>query len=199
MKLFISATSPFARKVRIVAREKELMDRIEEINRVPVESASDLVAVNPLSQIPALLDDDGVAWSDSGLISARLDAIGRGPKLLPEAGSEAYWQVRRIETIAAGLNEMMAKIIYENRRPETERSLYWLERWENNLRRSFEQAGAICPDADVFDMVSLSLVVAATFCDFRLSRIDWRSLAPKLSLLQGELEKRPSFIDTYPK
>jgi glutathione S-transferase len=199
MKLFISPTSVFARKVRVVVREKGLMAQVEEIIRVPVESPSDLVAVNPLSQIPALLDDSGTAWTDSGLISAWLDHIGHGPNLLPEAGSEAYWQVRRVETAATGLTEMLAKIIYENRRPENERSPYWLERWETNLLRGFEQAEAICPAPDVFDMGSLSLGLAATFCDFRLGRIEWRKLAPKIAALQTELEKRPSFIDTYPK
>ncbi len=199
MKLFISATSVFVRKVRVVVREKGLVDRIEEVAAVPVESAPELVAVNPLSQLPALVGDDGTHWSDSNLISAWLDAQGSGPRLLPDAGTEDYWRVRRVETAASGMNEMMAKIVYENRRPETERSPFWLQRWENNLLRAFEQAEAICPDANVFDMGTLSLTLAATFCDFRLSRLDWRSRAPRVAAVQAELEKRASFIDTYPK
>ena len=70
MKLFISHTSVFARKVRVVVREKGLTHRVEEIARMPVEAAPDLVAANPLSQIPALIDDDGRAWTDSSLIAA---------------------------------------------------------------------------------------------------------------------------------
>ncbi|WP_026172669.1 glutathione S-transferase family protein [Asticcacaulis benevestitus] len=199
MKLFISPTSVFARKVRIVVREKGLADRVEEITRIPVEAAPDLVAANPLSQIPALIDDSGVAWTDSGLISAWLDTQGSGPCLLPGAGSDAYWQVRRAETAASALNEMMAKIVYENRRPENERSPYWLERWQDNLRRAFGVADALCPQTDVFDMGSLSLGVAATFCDFRLGLLDWRSLAPRIAALQEVLERRQSFIETFPK
>lgn len=199
MKLFISTTSVFARKVRVVVREKGLTARVEEIARIPVEAAPDLVAANPLSQIPALIDDDGVAWTDSALISAWLDTQGRGPHLLPEAGTDAYWQVRRAETAASALTEMMAKIVYENRRPENERSPYWLERWEGNLKRAFVVADGLCPQADVFDMGSLSLGVAATFCDFRLGHLDWRALAPKVAALQEVLERRQSFIETYPK
>ena len=203
MKLFMSPTSVFARKVRIVAREKGLMPQIEEIARVPLEAATDLVAVNPLSQIPALIDDDGTAWTDSGLIAARLDSLAEGPRLLPDYGSEAYWRVRRIETAASGLNEMMAKIVYENRRPETERSPAWLKRWEEGLMRGFAVVEAqICigsPDAAQFDMGTLSLAASATFCDFRLGHIDWRAVAPRAAAVQAELEKRQSFIDTYPK
>lgn len=199
MKLFVSSTSVFARKVRIVARETGLMPRIEEIARLPMEAAADLIAVNPLSQIPALIDDQGTAWTDSSLIAAWFDTQGEGPRLLPEYGSDAYWRVRRIETAASGLNEMMAKIVYETRRPENERSPSWLKRWQEGLMRGFAAVEAMNPDPAVFDMGTLSLAASATFCDFRLGHIDWRSVAPKVDAVQAELEKRQSFIDTYPK
>jgi len=199
MKLFISSTSVFVRKVRIVVREKGLADRVEEIATVPVEAAPDLVAANPISQLPALVDDEGNAWADSALIAAWLDTQGQGAMLFPDYGSDAYWRVRRLETAAAGMMEMMAKIVYENRRPEGERSPFWLKRWEGNLMRGFTHADALCPAPDVFDMGTLTLAIAATFCDFRLPHIAWRPVAPKIAALQGELEKRQSFIDTYPK
>ncbi len=199
MKLFISSTSVFVRKVRILVRERGLTARVEEIAMVPVEAAPDLVAVNPISQLPALIDDDGTAWADSGLIAAWLDTQGEGARLLPDYGSEAYWRTRRLETAASGMNEMMARIVYEGRRPETERSPFWLKRWESNLMRAFQHAETLCPAPEVFDMGTLTLAIAATFCDFRLPHLDWRALAPKIVALRGELEKRQSFIDTYPK
>jgi len=199
MKLFVSSTSVFVRKVRIVVRERGLTDRVEEISRLPVEAAPDLLAANPLSQLPALIDDEGICWTDSGVISAWLAPQGEGPRLLPDYGTETYWQVSRLETAAAGLNEMMAKIVYENRRPESERSPFWLERWEGNLKRAFAVADSLCPAPDVFDMGTLTLGVAATFCDFRMAHIDWRSIAPRIAALHEVLERRQSFIDTYPK
>ena len=199
MKLFVSATSVFVRKVRIVVRERGLTGRIEEVAAVPVEAAPDLVAANPISQLPALVDDAGNTWADSTLIAAWLDTQGEGPGLLPDYGSEAYWRVKRLETAAAGMNEMMARIVYENRRPDTERSPFWLQRWESNLVRAFQHAETLCPPPGVFDMGTLTLGIAGTFCDFRLAAIDWRAVAPKVAALHAELEKRQSFIDTYPK
>jgi glutathione S-transferase len=199
MKLFISSTSVFVRKVRVVVREKGLAGRVEEIAAVPVEAAPDLVAANPISQLPALIDDEGNAWADSSLIAAWLDTQGDGPRLVPDYATDAYWRMRRIETAASGMNEMMAKTVYENRRPENERSPFWLKRWESNLMRAFAHAETLCPSPDVFDMGTLSLALAATFCDFRLGHLDWRARAPKIAALQVELEKRQSFIDTYPK
>lgn len=199
MKLFMSPTSPFARKVRIVIREKGLTDKVEEVAYVPIEAKPELVAVNPLSQIPALIDDNGVSWTDSSLIAAWLDQQGRGPAFLPPAGTDDYWRVRRVETAAMGLFEMMAKIIYEFRRPENERSPFWIGRWQDNLKRGFQNAERICPEGDTLDMGTLSLAVAGTFCDFRLFDIGWRTLAPRISRLNETLEKRRSFIETSPK
>ncbi|MGZ3306530.1 MAG: glutathione S-transferase N-terminal domain-containing protein [Asticcacaulis sp.] len=199
MKLFISPASVFVRKVRIVVRERGLLSRVEETATVPVDAAPELLAVNPLSQIPALIDDDGVCWSDSTLICAWLDTKGSGPRLLPDYASDAYWSVRRAETASAGINEMMAKIVYENRRPENERSPFWLDRWQTNLMRAFKQGDALCAGEEVFDMGTLSLGVSATFCDFRLPHIAWRDVAPRIAAVQAVVEKRQSFIDTYPK
>lgn len=199
MKLFVSSTSVFVRKVRIVVRERGLEGRIEEVTAVPVEAAPDLIAANPISQLPALIDDDGNTWADSTLIAAWLDTQAEGVHLLPDYATDAYWRVKRLETTAAGMNEMMARIVYENRRPENERSPFWLKRWESNLLRAFAHAETLCPAPDVFDMGTLTLGIAATFCDFRLPSIDWRAEAPKVAELQAVLEKRQSFIDTYPK
>lgn len=199
MKLFMSPTSPFVRKVRVVIRERGLADQVEEIAVVPVEGRSDLVAVNPLSQIPALIDDDGQAWNDSLLISAWLDAKAAGPGLLPPAGTDAYWTVRRVETAAQGLFDTMARLVYEGRRPETERSPFWVQRWQDNLVRAFAQADASCPDPETFDMGSLSLAIAGSFCDFRLPHLGWRGTAPRVAALNQALEQRPSFQETYPR
>jgi len=190
MKLFINSGSPFARKVRIVVREIGLLPRVEEIFTVPVDSPPDLVAANPLVQIPALIDDDGVCWTDSALICARLANDGNG---------DADWAVRRLEVLGDGILEMCVKMVLENRRPEHERSPFWLKRWQDNMVRGFAVADGLCPAPDVYDQGAMTLAVAATYCDFRYPHIDWRSVAPKVAALQEVMEKRQSFIDTYPK
>ena len=197
MRLFINNASPYARRARIVARETGWLPHMEEVVTVPVESAPDLVSVNPVSQIPALMDDDGNCWQDSTLICAWLDAHATGGSRLIPTG-DAQWPVRRLEALAVGLIEMNVRMVLEYRRPESERSPFWLRRWEDNLRRGFERAEAVCPSPEAFDMGSLTLAIAATYTDFRYPHIDWRRNA-KVAALQGELEKRQSFIDTYPK
>ncbi|MBU3736708.1 MAG: glutathione S-transferase, partial [Methylobacterium sp.] len=63
MKLFVTPTSPYARKIRIVLAEK----RIDcEIVVVPSLAApeSPVPAHNPLGKVPTLVLDDGEALYD---------------------------------------------------------------------------------------------------------------------------------------
>ncbi len=196
MKLFYNNASPYARKARIVVRETGFLPKVEEVLAIPVENLPELVDANPLAQIPALIDDDGVRWVDSSLISARLDTLSGG-KLSPQG--EALWTMRRTEVAASGLIEMLVKMVLEYRRPEQYQSPFWLKRWEDNLMRGFAVIERDCPPADAFDLAAITLAIAGTYTTFRYPHLDWQAVAPKVAALTAELEKRDSFIATYPK
>ena len=137
MKLYITGPSPYARKCRIVAREKGLADRIEEIAVDPYANAPELLVANPLVQVPTLIADDGLPLNDSPVICEYLDAIGSGPRLLPDGGPDRL-RVRRMEALANGALEMGVKLVLEKRRPEHERSPSWIERWTTNMGRALD-------------------------------------------------------------
>lgn len=198
MRLFISAASPFARKCRIVVREKGLADRVEEVAADPYANDPALVAANPLVQVPALATDDGTVFTDSPLICAWLDAQGTGPRLLPADG-EAHWRVRRLETLASGALEMGVKWLLELRRPESERSPTWIARWRDNLGRALDALEAQAPRAEPLDLGVITAGVAVTWIGFRHPDYDWKTGRPGLVALQAALEQRDSFRDTYPR
>ncbi len=135
MKLYITTPSPFARKVRIVAREKGLADRIEEIVVDPYGNAPELLTTNPVVQVPTLIAEDGLPLNDSPVIAEYLDMIGAGPRLLPPEGAERL-RVKRLETMGNATLEMGVKLVLEKRRPESERSAPWIERWTVNMGRA---------------------------------------------------------------
>jgi len=197
MKLYITAPSPFARKCRIVAREKGLADRIEEIAVDPYANAPELLASNPLVQVPTLIAEDGLPLNDSPVICEYLDALGAGPRLLPEGGAERL-RVRRLETLANGALEMGVKLVLEKRRPEHERSPSWLERWTANMGRALDALEAAAPDATRLDMGVITAGVAVTWIGFRHPDYDWKTGRPNLVALQAALEARPSFSQTRP-
>ena len=85
MQLFYSPTSPYARKCRVVARERGLMADIEETLCNPMEDPPELQSKNPLGKIPALILDDGTAIFDSPVIAEYLDGLGAAVRKLVAA------------------------------------------------------------------------------------------------------------------
>ncbi|MGZ9100533.1 MAG: glutathione S-transferase family protein [Brevundimonas sp.] len=197
MKLYITTPSPFARKCRIVAREKGLIDRIEEIAVDPYANAPELLASNPIVQVPTLIAEDGLPISDSPVICEYLDAVGSGPALLPAGGAERL-AVRRMETQANAALEMGVKLLLEMRRPENERSASWMARWTENMSRALDALEASRPDAARLDMGVITAGVAVAWVGFRHPGFDWRAGRPNLAALHEAIEARPSFAETRP-
>ncbi len=197
MKLYITVPSPYARKCRIVAREKGLADRIEEIGVDPYANAPELLDSNPLVQVPTLIAEDGLPLNDSPVICEYLDALGDGPRLLPDSGPERL-RVRRVETLADGVLEMGVKLVLEKRRPESERSPSWIDRWTVNMGRALDALEAAAPDASDLNVGTITAGVAVTWIGFRHPDFDWQTGRPRLVALQAALEARPSFVQTRP-
>ena len=197
MKLYITVPSPFARKCRIVAREKGLIDRIEEVAVDPYANAPELLASNPVVQVPTLIAEDGLSLNDSPVICEYLDALGDGPRLLPADGTHRL-RVRRLETLGSQALEMGVKLLLELRRPESERSPTWIARWTENMGRALDALEAARPDADRLDIGVVTAGVAVTWIGFRHPGFDLATGRPGLVALQAALEARPSFADTRP-
>ena len=197
MKLYITVPSPYARKCRIVAHERGLADRIEEIAVDPYANAPELLDSNPLVQVPTLIAEDGLPVNDSPVICEYLDALGTGPRLLPAEGPER-WAVKRVETLANAALEMGVKLVLEKRRPEHERSPSWSQRWTANMGRALDALEAAAPDPARLDMGVITAGVAVTWIGFRHPDYDWKTDRPKLVALQADLEQRPSFAETAP-
>ncbi len=197
MKLYITVPSPFARKCRIVAREKGLIGRIEEIAVDPYANAPELLASNPVVQVPTLIAEDGLPINDSPVICEYLDALGDGPRLLPAQGPERL-RVRRLETLGNQALEMGVKLLLELRRPEGERSPSWIARWTDNMGRALDALETDCPNTDSLDMGVITAGVAVTWIGFRHPGYDLAAGRPGLVALQAALEARASFEETRP-
>ena len=198
MKLYITDPSPYARKCRVVLRERGLIDGCEEIRVDPYASDPALVAANPVAQVPSLVTDDGTIINDSPLICAWLDARGvTGTPLIP--AGDAQWPVRSLEALADAGLEMGVKWVLEKRRPETERSPTWIARWQTGLGRVLDQLEAQGLRADPLDLGILTASVLVSWLDFRHPEYDWKNGRPTLEILQSDLEARPSFAQTMPR
>lgn len=198
MKLYITTPSPFARKVRIVAHEKGLADRIEEVVVDPYANAPELLGTNPVVQVPTLVAEDGLPLNDSPVIAQYLDMIGTGPTLLPTQ-TEAWLKIKRLETLGNQALEMGVKLVLEKRRPENERSASWIERWTANMGRALDALEAEDLDASDINLGTITAAIAVTWIGFRHPDYDWKTGRPKLVAFQQALEERDSFKQTYPR
>jgi len=102
VKLFYSPTSPFVRKVMICAMVRGIEGRIEKVTANPHLSPPELLAANPLSKVPALLTDDGVAIFDSPVICEYLDSVGDAAALFPPAGA-SRWRALVLQAVGDGI------------------------------------------------------------------------------------------------
>ncbi|MFC7539498.1 glutathione S-transferase N-terminal domain-containing protein [Siccirubricoccus deserti] len=81
MKLAHSPASPYVRKAVACAIARGIDQQVELWTVGTTDPA--LLPLNPLSKVPSLLTDDGMALYDSPVICEYLDSIGDAPKLFP--------------------------------------------------------------------------------------------------------------------
>ena len=88
--------SPFCRKVRLVLSEKKLT--FDLVPERPWERRAELLALNPLGQVPVMVEESGVVIADSGAIAEYLEEIHPEPSLMPSRPAERA-EVRRIAAL----------------------------------------------------------------------------------------------------
>jgi len=198
MKLFYSPTSPFARKVRIVAHEFGLQDQIEFMKVDPLSDDDELINANPLSQIPTLVIDDGVSLFDSSVIANYLDelAVKNGRESLFQPRAINYYDVQRMHALASGIMENSVALTMERRRPVEQQSQMWKLRWEESILRSISFIAKSDERFEQLHIGNLSFVIALEYIDFRQPQIDWRDDNEKLVSAIVEIQQRASFIET---
>lgn len=200
MKLIGSLTSPYVRKVRIVMAEKKL-DYLLELENV-WSADTQIQTYNPLGKVPCLLMEDGGALFDSRVIVEYLDTLSPVSRLIPQPGKERA-SVKCWEAIADGLLDAAVTIVWENQRPEAQRSLDWIERQYGKIHASL---GAMdkslgeqphCMGVN-YSLADIALGCALSYLDLRFTALNWRAYHANLTRHYEKLSQRQSFIDTAP-
>ena len=198
----INPASPFARKVRIVLRERGLTGQVEEIETAvsPVAPNADLARSNPLVKIPALILDDGTTLFDSRVICEYLDAIGDAPRLFPADGPER-WKALRLQSLCDGILDAAVISRYEMAvRPEALRWKDWIAGQRAKIDGGMD---ALEHEAvswgQTFAIGQIGTACVLGYLDFRFPDIAWRDSHPRLKAWFEEASKRASVRDTAPR
>lgn len=200
MKLYYTATSPYARVVRIIILEKGLGDRVElELARTRTPD-SPYYALNASGRVPFLVRDDGVGLEDSQLIAQYLDGLDGQPRFhLPLSHQD--WAYGRLETYARSFTDGISVWAREMRRPEAERSptilAHELTRagrladfWEREIGHPLMQGNLNM--AQLLLVAGLDMAAAYGMGDLEAGR-------PKFAIWARRLRALPSMQATAPK
>jgi glutathione S-transferase len=198
MKLYASVTSPYARKIRVLAEEKQLPLDFISVDLSAVNSP--VPRLNPLGKIPVLERDDGSTLFDSPVIVEYLDAI-KAPALTPASG-ELRWLTLRWHALADGIMDAVIARMMELRRPLDHQLADAVFKQQDKVARSITYAESHLNDGAWLVGTSLTtadiaMAVALEYVDFRYPHV-WRDANPNLAKWLDGLSSRPSFIATRP-
>jgi len=198
MKLFYALASPFARKTRIVARELELIDGIEEITALPYLDDPALLAVSPTGLVPTMILDDGTTLIDSPLICQYMYGLSKTSMLVGTSDTDRT-QVLQHEALADAIMDFSLSVVVEQRRADGQPSAVFIERKLNKIDRAI----ANLPAAPTMDATAMTIGEIATACalgylDFRLADMNWRASRPDLATWYAIIETRNALADTCP-
>lgn len=198
MKLYGSPASPYARKARVLIKEKNLP--CEFVVEDPWPADSPIPSRNPLGKVPVLEIESGSYLFESVQVVHYLDNVD-GKSLMPKDAA-GYWQAQWWQALGNGIIDAAVARVLESRRPLEKQMPEKMAREEARVHRAVnvgEKAfkGGNFLVGSRFTLADLVLGVALQYTDFRYPH-DWRSRAPKLARWHAGITKRRSFGETLP-
>ena len=200
MKVIIATPSPYARKVRVVLREKKI--DFEEITDNPWNKDTQSINLNPLGKIPILLHAGYEPLFDSKVIIQYLDFHKPKPLFYPLNTGENI-SARLIETVADGICDSIVLLFLENSRNETLRSKNWIKRQEKKIFEGVKYLSSYLNErkyfvGNYFNIADVSVYSCLEYLDLRFSKLKWRDKFPNLKTYWSIHKDRTSFKETTP-
>ena len=197
MELYLNATSPYARLVRIVLLEKGLADTVTLKWCDPWADDAELLKANPAGRIPALVTEEGTTLSESMLIAVYLDSVSPNPPMLPAASRGDVLHLAGLgqNLMDAAFTTVIARKHYGNEIDESElgqrrsRAIQRLLKQLNNELGEKQQASNV-------NLGEIAIAVALDYLAFRLLEVNWKEEYPRLLAWHAGVTARGSFQET---
>jgi len=200
MQLFYSPSSPYVRKVLVIAHEVGLSGQIELIasEAHPLHPDPRIKPWNPTGKIPTLVTNEDEALFDSRVIAEYLDMLHDGPKLYPFDSSR--WRILTMQSLAHEIMDAAITVRTERTvRPETYKWDVWHESHFDKIHRCLELFERQVEDWKTkLNGGLIAMGCALGYLDFRFEELQWRVTNPKAAKWFLEFSARPSMLDTRP-
>jgi len=196
VKLYHSPASPYVRKVRICAIARGIDGQIELVPCNPNTSPAGLLADNPLSKVPTLVTDDGLALFDSPVICEYLDSRGDALPMFPGHGP-ARWRALKFQAMGDGILDASVPRRGEMLKPAEAGRAAWIARQKAAVDRTLDALEADPPHR-MLDIGSIAVACALGYLDFRFAAEPWRPSHPKLAAWFEAFAENPGIAQTVP-
>jgi glutathione S-transferase len=195
VKLHYSPTSPYVRKVMACAITRGIDGQIERVATNPHQSPPSLLADNPLSRVPCLVTDDGLALFDSPVICEYLDSVGDAAALFPQGA--ARLRALKLQALGDGILDAAVGRRGEQGKPREAARDAWMARQKAVVERALALLESDPPHRAI-DIGSIAIACALGYLEFRFAAEPWRETHPKLAAWYTAFARNPGIATTAP-
>ncbi len=168
MELFISDTSPYSRRILLLADRLGLLGKFSVRTVAPFENPEDLIQVNPLCRVPVLVTEEGLEIAGSLVIAMYMLEHWPNAEILPVTGW-SRWQILANSALVEGIIDASYQMVLESRRPAAMVSEAVKARYATAIDRSLGRLAEIAPPSrEEISFYEISLGCALGYLSFRL-------------------------------
>lgn len=195
MKLYGTTTSPYVRRVRVIAAE--IGEPIERVDTAPEEGQAALRAISPIRKVPVAVVDGRTIYDSRAIIDYLTLTRGFGAI---EPARDRWRELNLVNAIDAALDSVI-QLFYLRRDGVAAEGSPYAMRQQGRADAIFAWlATELAPDrrgfSTGFGLPELALVTALDWMDFRASYPTERAAA--LAGVREAWRDRPSLAETRP-
>tara|TARA_B100000686_G_scaffold104414_1_gene111647 strand:- start:9361 stop:9999 length:639 start_codon:yes stop_codon:yes gene_type:complete len=208
LKLYSTDWSPWVRKVRISAIERNIEEYIEIITanigfaeKTLKTVESELTKFNPSGRVPTLITEEGQSVYDSTVIVHYLDSIGKADPIISKNIEKKITSLR-INALVDEIIDSLRHLSFENRREKNIRLPHWIEALDKKVRRGIDIIETDFvhlskPEVNILDLADISTIILLGSIR-RNPNSPYNIFSDNLNTWYNDMEERKSVMQTTP-
>ena len=199
MKLYYTVISAFSRKCRILARELNIIQNIQEIITTMRSNDSMIMSINPTGKVPALITNENQLITESYAICNYFEYIA--DTNINSYSNHDNWKINGYETVAC---QVLESIVYRSIEKKNKPKNFIYEETTNyekfKVNRALDFLEKKVPEYNSYiNRVQITICLAFNTMYKNFPEENWKENRPLLDSLVEAFKQRESFINTEGK
>ena len=199
MKLYYTVISAFSRKCRILARELNIIQNIQEIITTMRSNDSIIMSINPTGKVPALITNENQLITESYAICNYFEYIA--DTNINSDSNHDNWKINGYETVAC---QVLESIVYRSIEKKNKPKNFIYEETTNyekfKVNRALDFLEKKVPEYNSYiNRVQITICLAFNTMYKNFPEENWKENRPLLDSLVETFKQRESFINTEGK